>query len=1193
MAFFQNASTPPPDQDAHALRSVLAPKHLLFLSHAGADADAALDLAHRIEATPAARQAGLRVWIDQRDLVHGRGWQRQLEDAIERRSTAFAVYIGARGAINWVEAEIGVALSRATKDKSYPFVPILLGEACSSDLPAFARQYHAVRASTASDPELVRALLATLLQPTGRDPVAVVDHPFVGLASFGQATAELFYGREAEVAELIERLRLTNFVMIVGDSGSGKSSLARAGLVPRFCGGVFAETSGERPDSTYWQVVEMRPQGQPFERLVDAVNGAAMKAGVGAEDRGAIADWVRTKNSAKIRDALRDCAPRLAKTLLLVDQFEELWTLAIEADRRAFIDALMGVVDGAGANCRVVLTMRRDYYNLCAQFPDLFLRLQTQSSASRYQLRRMKDAAQREVILKPLSLTGYRDDPSIDAFADAVLGDVGDRPGDLALLEMALAEAWRHRHERGGRLLDAYVMRGRVAGALANAAEDMFRQRLTDVPLDVVKGIFVRLVRLGDTGGTTRRVARRAEFTDETWTLVQRLAGGALPSGAGIQQESEHARLVAIAGEPGQETVEIAHEALVTQWPRYQTWLEDAAPDKRVFDRIIEETREWSANGEDSRYLARGADLEAFAKLLGKRPAWLAPLENQFVKASLDAENARVDHDQAQSAERERLLRDRVDAEAKAAAVANAAAIEADRLRNVAEAERDHTQRARHRLKLALCCTGVLLFLACVAAFLALSQKDVATQALRDAERNLELALDQASGSIGQLVDGYDQGAISTKLLQHLLEKSQKTVSELPRETDEVTGARIQLLNVMSLANVVVGQAVKAREFAETQDSLANRLLAKDPQNFLWRHYRATAEQRLADALFLQGKLGSALEPAQTSKAALLELLNARSDDEELQWELILARQQIGDILRAEGELTAAMDEYRSMLEHATGLAEKYPQDPRWQRSVGFAHQRIGDALQILGRDGEAAERFRAFRKQMSDLVVAYPNVAIYLEGVAFAHQRFGDALMALGEPEEAMIEYRAYEDAATKLEKVDVSNFRWNELLAFSHQRTGEVFMYEEEYAKAHDQFRAYLMMAKEASERDPENTASMYDLANAHEKVGDALRHMGDIRGAQFEYEEQLRLAGRLAEKDRLNTGWQKNLATADLRIGLILRLQGDYDAALLHYQQCYTHSPRGFAWTPRSIWPKNVREYCRQLVVNLGGTLPPDTK
>jgi hypothetical protein len=190
------------------------------------------------EAAEASRNASLRVWIEKRDLAPGRGWQRQLEDAIDRQSTAFAGYMGARGAVNWVEAEVRVALSRATKDASYSFVPILVGEARATDLPVSACQYHAVWAQTTADPKLVQDLLATVLQPTGRRPVAIVEHPFVGMPSFGEETAQLFHGREDEIGELIERLCRTN-VMVVGDSGSGKSSSP----APGWCLGSAAARS--------------------------------------------------------------------------------------------------------------------------------------------------------------------------------------------------------------------------------------------------------------------------------------------------------------------------------------------------------------------------------------------------------------------------------------------------------------------------------------------------------------------------------------------------------------------------------------------------------------------------------------------------------------------------------------------------------------------------------------------------------------------------------------------------------------------------------------------------------------------------------------------------------------------------------------------------------------------------------------
>jgi hypothetical protein len=192
-----------------------------------------------------------------------------------------------------------------------------------------------------------------------------------------------------------------------------------------------------------------------------------------------------------------------------------------------------------------------------------------------------------------------------------------------------------------------------VAGALAHAAEDVFRERLAEVPLDMVTGLFVRLVRLGDTGGRMRRVARRTEFTETTWPLVQRLAGGALPAEAhGVEEQGGYARLVSIAGEPGEETVEIAHEALVTQWPRYQAWLEGAAPDKRVFDRLIERAGEWQqANEGKAEFLAFGHDRETYSDLSRRRGSWLSGIEHAFVAESLAAETQRQEAERRQRAE--------------------------------------------------------------------------------------------------------------------------------------------------------------------------------------------------------------------------------------------------------------------------------------------------------------------------------------------------------------------------------------------------------------------------------------------------------------------------------------------------------------------------------------------------------------
>ena len=139
---------------------------LLFLSHAGVDTEAALRLVEQIENTPAAKEQGLKVWIDKRDLEPGTGWQQQLEYVIEHDSTGFAVYLGASGVLNWVDSEVRLALLRVHTDPTYRFIPIISATSeGSSALPGFARQYQGVR-DVENDPEaFARFIRAALGEP--------------------------------------------------------------------------------------------------------------------------------------------------------------------------------------------------------------------------------------------------------------------------------------------------------------------------------------------------------------------------------------------------------------------------------------------------------------------------------------------------------------------------------------------------------------------------------------------------------------------------------------------------------------------------------------------------------------------------------------------------------------------------------------------------------------------------------------------------------------------------------------------------------------------------------------------------------------------------------------------------------------------------------------------------------------------
>jgi hypothetical protein len=195
--------------------------------------------------------------------------------------------------------------------------------------------------------------------------------------------------------------------MVTGDSGSGKSSLVRAGLITRWRGGALAELKGKRPDEEIWHVIETRPGLNPRRTLGDAVFAAARRLGETAANCGTYKDWAMSGDIERIRDGLR-CGLDAwrTRTLVVVDQFEELLTVASEEQRQPYVDLLLALSDPKDDAFAVVLTMRRDYYNLCSEYLPLYERLEADDRRARYLLGRMQDSDLQRVITEPLNLAG-------------------------------------------------------------------------------------------------------------------------------------------------------------------------------------------------------------------------------------------------------------------------------------------------------------------------------------------------------------------------------------------------------------------------------------------------------------------------------------------------------------------------------------------------------------------------------------------------------------------------------------------------------------------------------------------------------------------------------------------------------------------------------------------------------------------
>ncbi len=459
------------------------------------------------------------------------------------------------------------------------------------------------------DPAEFAKLIDAILGKASGAPPRLTDEPFVGLRAMTEKEADRFFGREAEIAELVEDLRRNRLVAIVADSGAGKSSLAMAGLAPAWRGGALADPARREPDDALWHVIVMRPGGNPLEGLRRGVTEAAERMGLPPDARASLRRRLTLDDANEAAYALRcDLPAGATETLLIVDQFDELLTETPEAARAPFIDFLLklAAMQGRGG-FRVVLTVRVDYFNLCRPYDALYGELQGKERVLR--LKRISDAGLEQAVCAPLRMAGFADELEQKALAAEMRRDLGDRPGDLALAQMALWTVWRNRRAHGGSLLKAYVDVGGVSGALAQEAERVRTAKLSDDELALLPALFVRLVRLGETGGVLRRLASKEEFDDARYALAQKLAS------------DDYGRLLLVGEGQRAESVkiEVCHEALITQWPWLQNTLNAAAADLRALERLMDRAGRWrnAPEAERDKYLATGAERELFAEFPG------------------------------------------------------------------------------------------------------------------------------------------------------------------------------------------------------------------------------------------------------------------------------------------------------------------------------------------------------------------------------------------------------------------------------------------------------------------------------------------------------------------------------------------------------------------------------------------------
>jgi serine/threonine protein kinase/DNA-binding SARP family transcriptional activator/WD40 repeat protein len=486
-----------------------------------------------------------------------------------------------------------------------------------------------LRRATAIDPderfERVEDFLRAIRQAVGADVVAVAGplatqvpakptrNPYKGLRAFQETDSVDFFGRDDLIDSLCHSLADHNVVVAVGPSGSGKSSVVRAGVVSALRGGRL-------PGSRRWLITDMYPGSYPFEELEAALLRVAV------DHPADLIDELQEPHGL-LRVTKQVLSNDDATLLLIVDQFEELFsTVPSEETRRLFLDNLVAVAADQRSRLKVILTMRADFYDRPLQYAEFAQAV----AASTVSVSPPTREGLAQAIAAPARAVGVEMEPGL---VGRVIAEVEGQPGGLPLLQYTLTEMFGR---RDGQILtvEGYEATGGVLGALGGRSEELYGE-LSPAGQRAAREVFLRLVTVDEVGTTTRRRARQSELKslpvdqDELDRVLARF--GAF-------------RLLSFDRDPVSRTptVEVAHEALLEEWGRLKGWIDDRRQDLMLSRRIGLAAQEWDDAGRDPSFLLRGARLEQADEWRQATDLSLSGLEVDFLDAAREFHTVEV-----------------------------------------------------------------------------------------------------------------------------------------------------------------------------------------------------------------------------------------------------------------------------------------------------------------------------------------------------------------------------------------------------------------------------------------------------------------------------------------------------------------------------------------------------------------------
>ena len=966
---------------------------------------------------------------------------------------------------------------------------------------------------------------------------ASAKHPFPGLRPFAYRDHEYFYGREDHIYALYRLIASARFIAVIGSSGSGKSSLVRAGLLP------FLDTETREAAGRNWLWREMRPGDAPLQSLT------ALLASLSVDDDPLLASGRRDRIAAQLRRSSFGISEALAEikdiadhsVVLVIDQFEELFRYAPAGSGRTalsgdevrardeatqFVQLLLQASQVPSNDIHVMLTMRSDFIGDCARFHGL----PEAVCAAQFLVPSLTRDQLDEVIRKPVEKAGATIDPQL---IERLLNDCGTEMDQLPVLQHCLSRLWEEagqgsaeivipqsndaaaegqtaiEQNRGRHLSpEHYRTIGEFSDALSRHADEILKDLPGPTLQLAVEQIFRALSELDKEGRAVRRGLRFAQLAAETGVdeaavrqVLDRFRAEdcsfLTPSPFEAREISDTTR------------IDIGHEALLRRWEKVSGrgadpgWL-------RNEQRAGERYRGLLATAEGKR-----AKLPSH--LIDTRWEWWAarPRTEQWAER-YGGGFARV----------QRLLQ---------------ASRKGQRIKRLGIAA---------AFVLVLGAAGVMTWF-----------WRTAERAQKDATNYQIKALEVTRDAMGRLPKLMESGAISAKGAEQLIDESRKTLDDLKNAEREfpleVTKLRTALAHIISDVFVVLGQNGKALDFAKEAEQISEQEVEKHPRNTAARRWVYASKFRIGDALAKVGDNEGAETEYRKAHHIALQLASGDPANMERQLDLAFITNKIGDTYELKGNWKAAIDQY----EASRQIAQRFADRSEGRREIATANSRIGQGLAAKGDFDAALAEYRAALAIQTELSEKAPEDRTLWSHLATTHRRIGGVLKLTNQPDKLGEAQKHYDAAVTvrkKLYEGDPSNIQWRSGLVTDYILAGDVMMQKLDWVRASQTYNNAIRIGEGLALSEPSNAGWQRSFAMANFKRGDALfqralaaneSNLDDpsrrLEGALQNYTTAAEFFDKLVDSPK-QAGRGDSIVNRQIRLSAALERAGDFLAS-----------------------------------------------